>query len=54
MEDERNLFGVWDFPSAGLITAASAIFQGANRNLKTCMGERCVYQAPQLSSSHEA
>jgi hypothetical protein len=54
MEDECNLFGVWDFPSAGLIMAPSPIFQGANRNLKTCMGERCVYQAPQLSSSHEA
>jgi hypothetical protein len=35
MDDERNLFGIWDFPSGGLITAPSAIFQGADRNLKT-------------------
>ena len=53
MEDEGNLFGVRDFPAAGLNHGARAIFQATNRNLKTCMGERCVYQAPQLSSFHE-
>ena len=54
MEDERNLFGVRGFPIRRIDHGASPIFQGANRNLKTCKGERCVYQAPQLSSSHEA